>query len=136
MVRGEPLEQVDERGPLGGVEGCGDPTLVRAGDRRGLGQRGAAGLGEFEDVDAPVGGVAHAGDPAASLEVVDPRDHPAGRGPQHTGEGLLAEPGAHGQQAEDPRERRGQVEFGDGLGVPTGGEGTQLRQQERRSGRG
>jgi hypothetical protein len=70
-------------------------------------------------------------DQATSLEVVDERHEPAWRSPQLAGEHLLALPRLPGDQPEEARLGRGEVEAGDPLGEPRRGVRPDLGQRER-----
>jgi hypothetical protein len=120
----------------------GEPPAFRGGQPRGdlgvvvlddgpdPGQLLRRTAAELQGVVPPVVGVAVPLDQAASLQVVDQRDHPARGDAEQSGERLLADPGVPGQVTEQVHLGRGEPQLADPLGEPLAHPGPHLAEQE------
>jgi hypothetical protein len=117
LLPGDAGKEPAELLSLGRGEGSADVVLVRGADgpELRLHELPARG-GQVEGVVPAVVRVAPSLDEAATFEVVHEQHEPAGRGPQLAGEFLLALPRLPGDQPQEARLGRREVEVGDPLG--------------------
>jgi hypothetical protein len=131
LLGGDPGEQVVQLLPLGAGERGADVVVVRGSGRPEFvpHERGPL-VGQVKGVVTAVVGVAPALNQAAPFEIVDEEHEPAGRGAQPAGDDLLALPGLHAHQAEQPCLGRREIEAGDPLGEARRGVRADLGQEK------
>ena len=125
------LEQTMELGALLRIEPLGDRGIVFERERADRLDDAGSRPREVERVGPSIFGDVAAFDEAALLEIVEQGDEATGEDGEVRAEGLLARPGPPPDREEDARVRRQKLEGPEELTELGGGEGADLREQER-----
>src|SRR5436853_5663398 len=124
------LQQLRQAGAVGLAHAFGQLLLVGLRDYAATGQGTAAYADQIQGPDPAVLRVGPALDETSLLELVDERDHAAGRDLDAGANRLLGLSFGGVDQLEDAEQRRVEVDLGDPLGEAARGVDPHLREQE------